>query len=334
MKPARFVSPMLAQSSGGTTSTAHFPPGEWLFEPKMDGLRCLAVRNGAEVSLCSRNNLSFNARFQVIVGEVASLPVTNFVLDGEIVGLAGGRPNFAALQQGNAEAIELWVFDLPWLLGEDTRHLPIEERKDLLVKAVPESAHIKVLKVLKVLKALSEDVAELYERSCQEGWEGLVAKRAGSPYRAGRSADWYKLKCGCRQELLIGGFTAPAGSRTAFGALLLGYWEGGRLMYAGKVGTGFDERTLRSLLAQLLGMERASSPFAAPVAERGARWVEPELVAEIAFTNWTTEGRLRHPSFLGLRPDKASHDVVREPCGDGVGRALDSWRRPRPAAQR
>jgi len=308
---AKFLTPMLAEAS----PSSKIPPpltgkqGEWLFEPKMDGLRCLAVRNEREVNLRSRNNLSFNGRFPLIASELAALPAVNFVLDGEVVGLSGGKPDFAALQQGNASATQYCVFDLPWLLGRDLRQLPIEERKSLLVKAVPESEHVKVV------SGLSGDPRALYERTCLDGWEGLVAKRAGSPYRAGRSSDWFKLKCGCRQELVIGGFTPPRGARTAFGALLLGYWEGCELRYAGKVGTGFNEATLRDLLAKFLRLERSTSPFAARVTEKGARWVEPELVAEVEFTNWTLEGRLRHPSFLGLRPDKVSRDVVREDCG-------------------
>ncbi|HUB72012.1 MAG TPA: non-homologous end-joining DNA ligase [Acidimicrobiales bacterium] len=287
-------------------------PGEWLFEPKMDGLRCLAVRNGREVTLCSRNNLPFNSRFGVIASEVAALPAGNFVLDGEVVAFFEGRPDFAVLQQGNAASVEYWVFDLPWLLGRDLRHLPIEERKSLLAKAVPESEHVKVV------GEISGAPQQLYDEACKAGWEGLVAKRAGSPYRAGRSPDWWKLKCGCRQEFVIGGFTAPGGSRTAFGALLLGYWQGDELAYAGKVGTGFNETTLSQLLARFVRLERPTSPFATRINEKLARWVDPELVAEVGFTNWTPEGRLRHPSFLGLRPDKVSRDVTREPCGPGA----------------
>jgi len=304
---------MLAQAA----PAAKVPPplashrGEWLFEPKMDGLRCIAVRNGGEVSLLSRNNLPFNARFPRIVAAVAALPVDNVVLDGEIVGMSRGKPDFGALQKGSAERVEYWVFDLTWLFGKDLRQLPIEARKALLEKAVPESAGIKVV------KQLEGDPHGLFDGLCQQGWEGLMAKRVGSTYRSGRASEWYKLKCGCRQEFVIGGFTAPGGSRSAFGALLLGYWEAGELAYAGKVGTGFNEASLGDLLARMLGIERRESPFAERVGERGARWVEPELVAEVSFTNWTVEGRLRHPSFLGLRPDKPGRGVVREDCGPG-----------------
>ena len=312
MPVAQYVEPMLAASLEGAAARAGGPlkagRGSWLFEPKLDGLRCVAVRNGREVNLWSRNRLSFNKRFPEVVAELRSLPATNFVLDGEVVALVGGQPSFAALQEGGGGQVVYWVFDLPWLLGEDLRALPVEQRKELLAKAVPEGPH------LQVVRPLSGDPGALFEAACRQGWEGLVAKRAGSAYRSGRRGEWVKLKCTCRQELVIGGFTAPKGARSGFGALLLGYWQDGRLAYAGKVGTGFTEKTLRGLYQELLGLETATSPFAGPVREGGARFVRPLLVAEVAFTNWTPDGRLRHPSFLGLRPDKESSDVVREEC--------------------
>ena len=317
-RPAGFITPMLAAQAnelatrpGGPLSG--LPEGGvgqgaqrgWLLEPKLDGLRCIAVRNDGEVELWSRNRLSFSRRFPEVVEAVLRLPVDNIVLDGEIVSLVAGLPDFAALQEGGADA-EFWVFDLPWLLGEDLRDLPIEQRKDLLERAVAEGRR------LKALRPLTGEPGLLFERACHEGWEGLVAKRAGSTYRGGRSSEWIKLKCSYRQELVIGGFTPPKGARTGFGALLLGYWEKDRLVYAGKVGTGFSEQSLRDLYKKLEQMERPTSSFATRVPDKGARFVEPQLVAEVAFTNWTPDGRLRHPRFLGLRADKASSEVVRE----------------------
>ena len=328
---AAFPEPMLAEAGPLGDSGARSPltarAGEWLFEPKLDGLRCLAVRNGRDVSLLSRNELSFNERFPAIVSAVRALPASNVVLDGELVGMIERRPDFGALQHGSAADIEYWVFDMPWLLGQDLRHLPIEERKGLLVKAVPDGGPIRVV------PTLDGDPNQLFTAACSQGWEGLVAKRAGSVYRGGRSSEWRKLKCECRQEMVIGGFTEPQGSRESFGALLLGYWEGDALVYAGKVGTGFTRATLRELYETLSGLERPSSPFVAGEVERGARWVEPELVAEVAFSNWTRDGRLRHPSFVRARPDKASRDVVREECGSRPSRPLNRGtgrRRPVP----
>jgi len=315
--PAKFFPPMLAEAvqagpSGAGTALSG-GRAEWLFEPKLDGLRCLAVRNGDDVGLWSRNGLSFNSRFAPIVKDLKAVPAENFVLDGEVVGIVGGRPDFGALQQGTAAGVEYRVFDLPWLLGQDLRHLPIEDRKALLAKTIEDNPSIKVV------QGLEGDAQRLFEQACADGWEGLVAKRRGSTYIEGRSGDWRKLKCTCRQEMVIGGYTEPSGARSGFGALLLGYWERGELVYAGKVGTGFTERVLADLHGALVALERASSPFGSKVAERKAHWVEPELVAEVAFTSWTPDLRLRHPSFLGLRPDKASREVVREECGRGTG---------------
>lgn len=150
------------------------------------------------------------------------------------------------------------------------------------------------------------------DEACAQGWEGLIAKRADSAYQHGRSRDWLKFKCARGQEFVIGGFTDPAGSRVGFGALLVGHYQGDRLRYAGKVGTGFDDRTLRWLHRRLTELVQDSSPFADPVRERGAHWVRPELVAQVGFSEWTGDGKLRHPRFQGLREDKAARDVVRE----------------------
>jgi bifunctional non-homologous end joining protein LigD len=309
---------MLAQplATGPSVTDVALPGGdaEWLFEPKLDGLRCLAVRNGSDAAVWSRNGLSFSSRFDTIVEALRALPADNFVLDGEVVGTIGGRPDFGALQQGIATAVEYWVFDLPWLLGQDLRHLPIEDRKGLLAKTVEDNPSVKVV------QSLAGGAPELFEHACVEGWEGLMAKRRGSAYIEGRSADWRKLKCLCRQEMVIGGYTEPSGTRSGFGALLLGYWQGDELVYAGKVGTGFTQHVLTQLHLALVGLERPSSPFATPVRERTAHWVEPKLVAEVRFTSWTPDLRLRHPSFLGLRTDKASREVVREECRSRLGR--------------
>ena len=305
---------MLAQleavGPGAASVALRAGAGEWLYEPKLDGLRCIAVRNGPEVTLFSRNRLSFNSRFPSVVKALARLPADNFVIDGELVGMVEGRPDFGALQQG-AAPVQLWAFDLPWLLGRDLRHLPIEDRKVLLAKTVTESGE------LKVVHPLEGDPRQLFEGACRDRWEGLVAKRSGSHYTAGRSSDWRKLKCGYRQELVVGGFTAPRGTRDAFGALLLGYWEAGELVYAGKVGTGFDRSELADLLRRLEQVERATSPFGPGTKTGPARWVEPELVVEVEFGNWTTDGRLRHPRFLGTRPDKPASEVVRERTAPG-----------------
>jgi ATP-dependent DNA ligase len=158
----------------------------------------------------------------------------------------------------------------------------------------------------------NEKGEELYREACQKGWEGLIAKRADAPYTHGRSKDWLKFKCSAEQELVIGGYTEPTGSRIELGALLLGYYEDGKLRYAGKVGTGFTQALLRDLAGKLKPLRRDDSPFADQVRERRVTWVEPKLVGQVGFSEWTRDGRLRHPRFLGLRDDKAAEEVVRE----------------------
>ncbi|MCL2395498.1 MAG: non-homologous end-joining DNA ligase [Acidimicrobiaceae bacterium] len=284
--------------------------GGWQYERKLDGLRCLAVRNGLRVELWSRNRLSYTARFPGVVAALADLPADRFTLDGELVAFDGGRTSFARLQRPDASKPPVYgVFDLLHLLGRDTRHLVLPERQALLRQLLDGAPP-----ALWPVPPLGGGPADLLRKACSDGWEGLVAKRLDSPYRPGRSRDWQKLKCSASQELVIGGWTEPTGSRHGFGALLVGYYdETGGLRYAGKVGTGFDEKTLREIHDTLTGLATGGSPFAERVAERrGVHWARPELVAEVSFTEWTTDGRLRHPAFHGLRDDKDPRTVVRE----------------------
>ena len=305
---ATWTPPMLAE----LTSTAPDDPGAFTYERKFDGLRAVAVRNGDEVELWSRGHQSFNSRFPEVVDALRGLPADNFTLDGEIVAFEGDRTSFGLLQSPGRDSPPVYVvFDLLHLLGRDTTGLPLTDRRRLLGQLVADGA------VLRTSESLSGDVYGLLERACREGWEGLIAKRSDSPYRSGRSPDWRKLKCSASQELVIGGWTDPRGSRQHLGALLVGVHDDeGRLLYAGKVGTGFDRATLEDLHTRLGGLARSDSPFADAPRMRDAHWVEPTLVANIAFTEWTADGRLRHPSFQGLRPDKRAREVVRErPAG-------------------
>jgi bifunctional non-homologous end joining protein LigD len=241
-----------------------------------------------------------------------------FVIDGEVVALVGNRTSFERLQRrmqlASPEAarrtgvrVYLYAFDIVWLEGFDVRALPLRSRKALLRSA------LSLEDPVRFMTHRNERGEELFEAACEMGLEGLIAKRAESPYVNRRTRDWLKLKCVNEQELVIGGFTAPQGSRTEFGALLVGYYEGGELRYAGKVGTGFDRATLRALGQAMREIERETPPFVDvhPV-PKGTRWVEPELVAQVAFGEWTRDGRLRHPRFLGLRDDKRPKEVVRE----------------------
>ncbi|QKW10695.1 ATP-dependent DNA ligase [Streptomyces sp. NA04227] len=309
---ASATDPMLAVLS----DRRDFGP-EWIFERKLDGVRTLATRDGDRIRLLSRTGRAVHGSYPEIAEALAAQPATGFTLDGEIVAFAHGRTDFARLQQrmqltnarrarASGVAITYYVFDLLRLDGVDLTRLPLRTRKSLLRRALDFRAPVRFTPHRN--QGGPQELAD----ACAHGWEGLIAKRADGRYVRRRSPDWLKLKCSGGQEFVVGGFTEPAGSRTGFGALLLGYHEQGGLRYAGKVGTGFDHTTLRQLRSGLDELERETSPFSTPVRERGAHWVEPFVVAEIGFTEWTRDGMLRHPRFLGLRQDKKPSEVVRE----------------------
>jgi DNA ligase D-like protein (predicted ligase) len=290
-------------------------PG-WVFERKLDGERCGALRRGGEVRLLSRTGRPLNRTYPELVDDLAQ-PGPDLLLDGEIVAFERGRTSFSRLQQRigisdperarrSPVAVYYYVFDLLELGGQDLRRLPLLERRARLRRAVEFRGHLRHTPYRR------GDGEKLFRQACRRGWEGVIAKRADSPYVASRSRDWLKLKCAHGQELVIGGWTEPRGSRAHLGALLVGYHECGRLRYAGKVGTGFDRATLERLSAELRRRERPDSPFTAGDPPRSAHWAEPELVAEIAFAEWTRDGRLRQPRFQGLRDDKPAREVVRE----------------------
>jgi DNA ligase D-like protein (predicted ligase) len=306
LRPAAL--PETAQPMLAVLTQERFSDPAWVYERKLDGVRCIAIRGEREVRLLSRNNLSQNAQFPGIAAALEAGPATPLVLDGEIVAFAGGRTSFELLQQRNERRVSvvLYVFDLLHLGGFETTALPLHARRRLLRRAVAFRAP------LRLTPSHKRDGERLYAEACRKGWEGLIAKRADAPYTHGRSRDWLKFKCSAEQELVIGGYTAPRGSRVDLGALLLGHFENGRLRYAGKVGTGFTQATLADLAARLAPLRRESSPFSDVVREPHATWVEPRLVAQVGFSEWTRDGRLRHPRFLGLRDDKAAEDVVRE----------------------
>jgi bifunctional non-homologous end joining protein LigD len=286
-------------------------PG-WIVERKLDGYRCLAFRDGGPVALESRNRLSLNERYPEVAAALEDAPSRRFVVDGEVVGIAGGRSSFEALQRRGHDRrvkVAFYVFDVLWLDGEDLRDRPLRERKAALRDALRFGGGT----VRWTPHRRAHEGERLLAEACRKGWEGLIAKRADSPYAGTRSRDWLKWKCSAEQELVIGGYTAPRGSREDFGALLVGFYDGDVLRYAGKVGTGFDARELRTLGERMAKLAQADSPFGAgDPPSRDTTWVKPELVAQVAFTEWTRDGRLRHPRYLGLRDDKPARDVVRE----------------------
>ncbi len=318
------------------------PEGDdWLHEIKYDGYRIAARAGGGDARLFSRNGLDWTERFPEVADALRTLPASGTWLDGEVVVFdERGVSDFGRLQRhlkdGRAGDLTYVVFDLLFQDGEDLRELPLSERKRRLRWLLGRGG-----------KALREAVrygdhidgqgAAVFEEACLQELEGVVSKRAGDPYAGRRTRSWLKSKCARRQEFVVGGFTEPAGSRTGLGALLVGvYDEEGALRYAGRVGTGFDERALTRLRERLGALEQDAAPFADPprgTQARGVHWTAPELVAEVRFSEWTGDGRLRHPVFQGLREDKSAPEVRRERAARAE-RAGDPAAAPRPDERR
>lgn len=305
------IQPMLA-----TLTDRYFSDPEWIFERKLDGERVIATRTGDAATLRSRTGRDLDATYPELVRALRNQR-GDFVVDGEVVAFDGNRTSFERLQQRigitdvaaaerSGVPVFYYLFDLLSTGRDDLTALALRERKRRLRAAVRFSGP------LRYTAHRNADGETMFAEACRRGWEGVIAKRADSRYTPGRSTDWLKFKCVTGQEFVIGGFTDPAGSRHGFGALLVGVYDGDRLRYAGKVGTGYDDRTLTALRTTLDGLAARSSPFAGPVKERGSHWVRPDLVAQIGFTEWTRDGRLRHPRFIGLRRDKPPRTVVRE----------------------
>jgi DNA ligase D-like protein (predicted ligase) len=314
-----WVEPQLA-----TLTHERFSSPAWIFERKLDGERCLAFAGPAGVRLMSRNRHDITANFPEITAALEAQRQGDLVADGEIVAFDGAQTRFARLQQRlgiarpgaallRAVPVYFYMFDALYADGGDARSLPLTDRKELLAGALA------FRDPLRYTEHRERDGEDFWQQACRDGWEGLIAKRADARYLGGRSRDWLKFKCENAQELVVGGYTDPRRSRVGFGALLLGYYDqDGGLVYAGKVGTGFDTRTLHGLHARLSELEQDGSPFnsasgqAKPPGQHGVHWVKPRLVAQVAFTEWTEDGQLRHPRYQGLRDDKQPRDVVRE----------------------
>ncbi len=291
---------------------------DWLLERKFDGERCVARKVDHDVRLESRTGKELTSTYPEVRAAVAAQRSRDLLLDGEVVAYDGDQTSFTRLQQRlgvsrpSQEQVANYpvvycVFDLLEVDGEDLTGSPLFERRARLMRAIRSRS------ALQHTEAWSGDSQRRFAAACRSGWEGLIAKRAEAPYVAGRSKDWLKLKCVWEQEFVIGGYTDPGGSRTDFGALLVGYYEQGSLRYAGKVGTGYTKASLHDLGILLRDLETADPAFvdARPI-PRGAHWTRPELVAQIGFAEWTSDARLRQPRFLGLRDDKSPAEVVRE----------------------
>lgn len=313
--PPSWVEPQLA-----TLTKDRFSDPAWIFERKLDGERCLAFRDRSQgMRLLTRNDHDVTGTFPEVAAALDSQQADGFVVDGEIVAFAGSQTRFEMLQQRLGVArpepklitefpVFYYIFDVLYDSGRDVRPRPELDRKHLLADL------LSFADPLRYTEHRVGDGEAFYRSACQHGWEGLIAKRADAPYLAGRTRNWLKFKCLAGQEFVIGGYTDPRGSRQGLGALLLGYYDTvGRLTYAGKVGTGFDAAMLRRLRAALEPLERDTPPFERGNAPRaGVHWVQPRLVGEVAFAEWTDDGLLRQPRFQGLRDDKAPTEVVRE----------------------
>lgn len=309
-----WIAPQLA------TLVDHMPSsGEWLHEIKYDGYRILCRVRDGKVTLYTRRANDWTAKLQAQADAVAAFGMKHAWLDGEaVVFTDGGKTDFQALQNAFDSRftgrIVYCLFDLLYIEGYDLRATPLVDRKRLLFSLVGQRTSGSD-SLLRYSDHIEGQGREVFDEACRRGLEGLIAKRADSPYRSGRTRTWLKIKCEQRQEFVIGGFSEPAGSRRGFGALLVGYYEGNRLRYAGKVGTGFSDATLRRLHGTLVAHERPRPPFVDPPTgfeARGVHWVNPDLVAEVRFAEWTKEGILRQPSFQGLRTDKRAREIVRE----------------------
>jgi ATP-dependent DNA ligase len=270
-----------------TLTQERFTGPEWTFERKYDGIRLITFKRGADVRLFSRNHLP--KHLPAIAGAIAGLPHDELILDGEL----------------SWDERDYHVFDILWRDGRDLRALPLEARR----------AELATLPLQPPLaRTLILEEPEPWERARREGWEGVIAKRRDSAYEHRRSRSWLKMKIEASQELVVGGFTDPRGKRVGLGALLVGHHDGGDFVFAGKVGTGLDTRLLLELRARLDALELAESPFtrATGLPRTKVHWVQPEVVVQVGFMEWTGHGKLRHPRLIGIRTDKSARDIRRE----------------------
>jgi ATP-dependent DNA ligase len=279
--------PEWLEPMAATLTQERFSGPDWLFERKFDGIRLLAYKRGRDVQLLSRNRLP--QHLPDLSAAIARLPVDEVILDGEMTW--DGR--------------SYHIFDILWLDGRDTTALPLEERHALLQR-------LPLKRPLQRVVLLDGD--KPWEQACRDGWEGVIAKRRGSPYEHRRSKHWLKMKCEASQELVVGGYTDPQGARVGLGALLVGYFEDEDFVFAGKVGTGFDTKLLLELRRRFDTIEAATPPFTkgTGLPRVRAHWVRPEVVVQVSFIEWTVHGKLRHPRLIGVRYDKNAREVTRE----------------------
>ena len=312
-KQPEWMSPMLAKLTHDT-----FSDKNWIYERKWDGVRCVVVNKDNKVKLYSRNHKELNNTYPEVVEAFEDQKTKNFICDGEIVAFDGKITSFSKLQ-GRMQLTDpedalktginvyCYTLDLMYLDQFDLTDLPLRARKSLLKNALDFKDPIRFT------THRNEQGEKYHQEACKKGWEGLIAKKGDSTYVHSRSTNWLKFKCVNQQEFVIGGYTEPQGQRIGFGALLVGYFDNSKFKYAGKVGTGYDDKLLKNLSEKMHKIERKSNPFDSDdIKSKGVHWVEPKIIGEIGFTEWTHDGKLRHPRFLGLRHDKKPKEVVKE----------------------
>jgi DNA ligase D-like protein (predicted ligase) len=310
-----WLNPMLA-----TLTHDYFDDKDWIYERKWDGERALVYKKSGDVKIYSRNKKELNNTYPELEEAFEKLKQDNFIADGEICSFEGDKSSFSRLQgrmqiknREEAKKSKIKVFfyflDLLYLDGYEITGLALRDRKNILQDA------FKFKDPLRFTPHRNEKGKKYHKEACEKGWEGIIAKDASAAYTHGRSKKWLKFKCVNQQEFVIGGYTEPEGQRKGFGALLIGYYEREKLKYAGKVGTGYNDKLLESLSDKMKKIESDENPFrdsAKDIKLKNVHWIRPELVGEVAFTEWTNDGRLRHPAFKGLRDDKKPEKVVRE----------------------
>ncbi|MCL5874877.1 MAG: non-homologous end-joining DNA ligase [Candidatus Dependentiae bacterium] len=320
-KRKKSTEPLFMPLMLATLTKTYFSDPNWLYEHKFDGERCLIIKKKGKVYLTSRNKKSMNDEYPELVDALLKEKADNFIIDGEIISTnKAGISDFQLLQgrinlkkgaeiteRGKIIPIQYYVFDLLYVDGYDIRQLPLCARKSILKK---------LLSYNKIVRYTEHQVGNgisFFKKACSLKWEGLIAKRMDGPYIGRRSTDWLKFKCIMQQELVIGGYTLPKGSRDYFGALLVGYYKDGTLRYAGKVGTGYTEDVLAMLGSKLEKIKTAKCPFSNyDESTKNVIWVKPSIVAEFHFANWTKANKLRVGRYKGLRDDKRAKDVVKE----------------------
>ena len=314
-KQPEWISPMLAKLSHEI-----FSDKNWIYERKLDGERCLINKKGKTIKIFTRNKKEISKTYPEVVKAINKQKTKNFIIDGEMVAFDGNVTIFSKLQnrmhlkdkkeiKENSTKVYYYLFDIIFYDKYDLTNMQLIDRKKVLKNLFDYRDPLRLTPYKK------ENGKKYHTEACKKGWEGIIAKKMNSEYSKGRSSNWLKLKCTHQQEFVIGGYTDPQGERISFGALLIGYYKKGNLKYAGKVGTGYDDETLKLLYEKLSKIEIDKPAFNTNeknLPSKKVHWVKPDLIAEIGFTEWTNDNKLRHPRYLGLRRDKKSKDVKKE----------------------